>query len=167
MPEILPDRMTARIEGDFVVFLIGMRINAFWKPHKWVPPALAMMRMQRELARMPVGESGLLGTMLTTPRLTVQYWRSFDHLEAYAQRAEAQHLPAWRAFNRAARSNRGDVGIWHETFLVRDGAYESLYSGMPAFGMGKVGQLMPATGPMSKARTRVGRAGDEGVSDAG
>jgi hypothetical protein len=31
----------------------------------------------------------------------VQYWRSMDHLVAYARNKEAKHLPAWRAFNKA------------------------------------------------------------------
>jgi hypothetical protein len=29
--------MAAQIEGDFVVFLIGMRIDKPWKLHKWLP----------------------------------------------------------------------------------------------------------------------------------
>jgi hypothetical protein len=28
------EKMTATIEGDFVIVLIGMRINQFWKIHK-------------------------------------------------------------------------------------------------------------------------------------
>ncbi len=34
MTQINPRRVTARIEGDCVVFLIGMRINKPWKLHK-------------------------------------------------------------------------------------------------------------------------------------
>jgi len=36
--------MTARIDGDFVVFLIGMRVNKLWKPWKWMPVAVQMSR---------------------------------------------------------------------------------------------------------------------------
>ena len=36
MAGIISKRVTAKIEGDFVVFLIGMRINRFWKPWKWL-----------------------------------------------------------------------------------------------------------------------------------
>jgi hypothetical protein len=43
--QIIPARMTARLEGDFVVFLIGMRVNRWWKFGKWVPVASAMQRM--------------------------------------------------------------------------------------------------------------------------
>jgi hypothetical protein len=34
MVEIIKERMTAEVKGDFVVFLIGMRINYLWKIHK-------------------------------------------------------------------------------------------------------------------------------------
>ena len=49
MPAILESRATARIDGDFVVFLIGMRINQPWKVHQWLPVSLAMPRMLKEL----------------------------------------------------------------------------------------------------------------------
>ena len=74
--------MTADIDGDFVVFIIGMRINKFWKPHKWLPVFLAMPRMLKELQRQP--ESGFLGST-SAGFAIIQYWRSFDHLEAYAR----------------------------------------------------------------------------------
>ena len=34
MAKIIPKRVTAELEGDFVVFLIGIRINKPWKVHK-------------------------------------------------------------------------------------------------------------------------------------
>jgi hypothetical protein len=36
------ERLTASIDGDFVVFLIGMRFNSWWKLHRWLPVAQAM-----------------------------------------------------------------------------------------------------------------------------
>ena len=47
------ERLTARLEGDFVVFLIGMRINNPLKIHKWLPVASALSRMLMELFRQP------------------------------------------------------------------------------------------------------------------
>lgn len=155
MNDVIPDRMTAELEGEFVVFLIGMRINKLWKPHRWIPPARAMARMQRELAALSSEETGLLATKLITPGMTVQYWRSFDHLEAYANSADRAHRPAWQAFNDLVKSSRGDVGIWHETFLVKAGEHESLYSGMPPQGLGLAGTLVPATGHKTRARSRL------------
>ena len=154
---VLPQRLSAKIEGDFVVFLIGMRVNAWWKPHKWLPPMRAMLAMQRELRRLGPEQSGCLHTMQASPGLTVQYWRSFDHLEAYATAKDKQHMPAWSAFTRAAKNSRGDVGIWHEPYLVRAGEHESLYSGMPLHGLGAAADVVPATGPMARARGRLGR----------
>lgn len=147
--------MSAQIEGDFVVFMIGMRINKWWKLHKWLPVSLAMLRMQRELKTLPATQTGCLETWLISPKITVQYWRSFDHLEAFAKDQHGQHLPAWKRFNEMSKAARDDVGIWHETFLVKAGAYEALYSGMPPQGLGKAGTIVPATGHMSSARSRV------------
>jgi hypothetical protein len=31
MPEVIGSRMAAEMEGEFVVFLIGMRVNKPWK----------------------------------------------------------------------------------------------------------------------------------------
>jgi hypothetical protein len=39
---IYKDRMTARMDGDFVVFLIGMRINRPLAIHKYLPVLNAM-----------------------------------------------------------------------------------------------------------------------------
>jgi hypothetical protein len=154
MARVIADRMTARIDGDFVVFLIGMRINKPWKVHRWWPVFIAMPRMIRELEA--VGpETGFLGHTGIRLHSITQYWRSFDHLEAYARRAGGLHMSAWADFNRAARNARDDVGIWHETYLVRSGEYESLYSGMPPFGLGRVGRLEPASGSRENARGRL------------
>jgi Monooxygenase af470-like len=53
MTAVVPTRVTGRIEGDFVVFLIGMRINKPWKLHKWIPVARAMPKMLKELEAAP------------------------------------------------------------------------------------------------------------------
>ncbi len=152
MARVIPERMTAQLDGDFVVFLIGARINKIWKVHKWLPVFLAMPRMLKELAAHP--ESGCLG-YITTPGVIVQYWRSFEALEAYARSKDKEHWPAWMAFNQRIGRSRGDVGIWHETYRVRAGEYENVYSGMPAHGLGRVGTLLAATGRRESARGRI------------
>ena len=151
MSQIIQERMTAQIDGDFVVFLIGLRVNKPWKIHKWWPAAMAMPRMIKELEANP--ELGLLGH-ISGPKMSVQYWRSFEHLESYAQSKDSAHLPAWRAFNQSVGRSQGDVGIWHETFLVRAGEYESIYSGMPPYGLGAAASLVPVTGALESARLR-------------
>jgi len=152
MGTIFAERMTSRIDGDFVVFLIGMRINKPWKVHKWWPVFSAMPRMIKELQSNP--ELGFLGHIFGT-KVIVQYWRSFDHLEAYARSKNHEHLPAWKAFNAALGKSRRDVGIWHETYQVRAGEYEAIYSGMPEFGLGTVGELTAVSKRTEGARDRI------------
>jgi hypothetical protein len=41
--------MTATRDDGIVVFLIGMRINSWWKIHRWLPVARAMPPMMKEL----------------------------------------------------------------------------------------------------------------------
>jgi hypothetical protein len=153
MPAVIPERMSAKVDGDFVVFLIGMRVNKIWKVHKWLPVFLAMPKMLKELKNSP--SNGLLG--VESAGLTIiQYWRSFDALEAYARNRDGLHWPAWMAFNKRMARSRGDVGIWHETYKIASGQYEAIYSGMPARGLGKVSRLLAAEGARDTARGRIG-----------
>jgi hypothetical protein len=157
MSQVIPKRVTAAIEGDFVVFLIGMRINKVWKVWKWLPSFAAMPRMLRELEQS--ADSGFLGAgqYFGSPRrpMLVQYWRSFEHLETYARSKDAAHWPAWVAFNKRVGSN-GDVGIWHETYLVPAGRYECVYNNMPPIGLGMATSLVPAAGRKATAAARAG-----------
>jgi Domain of unknown function (DUF4188) len=155
MPGILKERLTASIDGDFVVFLIGMRVNNPLKFYKWGPVFMAMPRMIKELTLHP--EMGLLHAELWFGRTTimVQYWRSMEQLLAYAMNKDAEHLPAWQAFNKSVGTD-GSVGIWHETYAASAGTYESIYANMPPFGLGKAGSLKPATGNRESAGGRLG-----------
>ena len=155
MGRIIAKRVCAEVDGGFVVFLIGMRLNKPWKFWKWLPVATAMPKMLIELAKQP--ELGLLHAenQFSFPNLTVtQYWKSFEHLEAYAKARDKAHLPAWQAFNKSVASN-GDVGIWHETYVVKAGSYENVYNNMPPFGLGAAGVLKDAVGARQEARKRL------------
>jgi hypothetical protein len=154
MARILAERVTAEIGDEVCVFLIGMRVNRFWKVHRWWPVASAMRRMLAELAKLP--DSGFLGfeSWVGNPSLFLQYWRSFEQLEAYATNRDLAHLPAWADFNRRIGSN-GDVGIWHETYRVRPGDFECVYDNMPAFGLAKATKLVPASGRRESAPGRM------------
>ena len=153
---IFTDRLTAHLEGGFALFLIGMRINRAWKIHQWLPVALAMPRMIKELQSKP--DAGLLGYEMWFGRTTImlQYWRSTEQLLAYAKNRDAAHLPAWKAFNQAINTN-GDVGIWHETYVATPGSFENIYVNMPAFGLGKAGTLAPVSGKRESAAGRLSR----------
>ncbi|MFP3913274.1 MAG: DUF4188 domain-containing protein [Actinomycetota bacterium] len=150
-------RHTATLEGDFVVFLLGARINRMWKLGAWLPVARAMTRMQREISGHP--EIGCLHIESFNGRttLSLQYWRSFDHLERFARSPEWSHLEAWRDFNRLIRDS-GDVGVWHETYRVAAGQYEAIYASMPVFGLAGAGSHASLS-PSSTSATRIGRRG--------
>lgn len=98
----LSRRYSVQIEGDFVVFLIGMRVNAWWKIHKWLPVLKAMRPMLEELVADP--ESGLLCFHRVGKLTFVQYWRSFEQLEAYARAPNKKHWPAWLEFNKRMKA---------------------------------------------------------------
>jgi hypothetical protein len=97
----------------------------------------------------------------------VQYWRSFEALEAYARDPNREHWPAWVAFNTRMAKNRSDVGIWHETYRVAEGEYEAIYSGMPARGLGKAGRLIPARDRYESARGRLASHAGAPITESG
>ena len=157
MPTIFPGRFTAKSDESFVVFIIGMRINRLLQFSKWMPVAKAMPPMIAELKKHP--EMGLLHVeqmLYWRGVATIQYWRSFEHLHAYAHMRAGQHLPAWAEFNRRVGGN-GSVGIWHESFLVDRGNYECIYANMPRFGFGAAVDHVPVTGRLESARQRIGK----------
>ncbi len=132
---VQPGRFSASIDGDFVVFVIGMRVNKLWKLHKWIPVSRAMGPMIAELMSHP--EKGLLGVRTSWAGRTItliQYWRTFEQLEHFARDKDDPHLQAWRDFN-AKVGTSGDVGVYHETYKVPAGAYECIYSNMPVMGL--------------------------------
>ena len=97
-------------------------------------------------------EKGLLAYEMGLPTI-VQYWRSFEHLEAFAKDTDDPHVEIWRQYwRRVGKSGR--TGIWHETYLVKAGQYEAVYGNMPPRGLGKAGRLVPV-GASSTARGRL------------
>lgn len=146
-------RHTHHHDGDLVVFLIGMTINQWWRPDRWLPVFVAMPGMPAELSKDP--DSGLLGhRLVVSPRgpWLVQYWSSVEALHTYASDPAAKHRPAWGRFNRRARSNPRAVGVWHETYVV-DRA-ESIYVNAPLGGLAAATSRVPVSrkGETSRAR---------------
>jgi len=155
MAEVHPGRYGAQIDGDFVVFLIGARLN---KPRHVLASLKdlggrrrGMQAMLESLMAHP--EKGLLGYRMGFP-VIVQYWRSFEHLEAFARDPGDLHRPTWLEWFR--RDPQGRTGIWHETFLVRAGEYEAIYDSVPESGLAAGGRAVPLT-RASSARARLRR----------
>ena len=147
-----PGRLTIANQNPLVVFLIGARINKWWLLPIALPLLSKMTRMLRELAQDP--ESGLLGVQPLGLGVSVQYWRSTDHLERYARDNSREHRSAWQAFFKKVYRNAA-IGIWHETFVVPAGNYESIYVNMPTTGMGHFKPLLNADGILNTFTARL------------
>ena len=158
MNAIESGRITHQHDGELVVFLIGMRINRWWRLDQWLPVFNAMPPMLAELAKDPT--SGLRGHRLLLGEggpVLVMYWDSHEKLYAYASRPDAEHRPAWTRFNGRARKAPGAVGIWHETFQVS--AAESIYVGMPRSGLAKATGAVPVGRRSDRAVQRLSKGG--------
>ncbi len=86
----------------------------------------------------------------------LQYWRSFAELDAWSHRTP--HSDWWRQINDRIR-RKGDIGVYHETFLVPRSSYESIFVNCPPVGGMAFGALGAPTGKMTVSRDRLGRRG--------
>jgi hypothetical protein len=152
---VFPGRYTAQLDRPVVVFLIGMRVNNFFDVRRWWFVAQQMAPMLRTLLRHR--EKGLLhfetfvshrGPML------IQYWNSFEQLEAFARAPEDPHLESWRQFNRLVGAHPS-AGIWHETYVIEPGKYEGVYGNMPRWGMAAAGAHVPVGAGREAAKDRL------------
>ncbi|MEK5148382.1 DUF4188 domain-containing protein [Psychrobacillus sp. FSL K6-4615] len=153
--KIYNGRFIASTEESLVLFIIGMRINKFFSFTKWVPVIKAMGPMIKELYQNP--ELGFRHTefLLSWRGVTlIQYWRSFEDLEAYAH--GKTHSVAWKNFNQKIKDD-GSVGIYHETYIIEKGSSEAIYNNMPKFGLSKAYSHMPVASKTDSARNRVSK----------
>lgn len=155
MNEVLAERLAAEVSDDVVVFAIGMRINKLWKIWRWLPVLFEMPPMLNEQEARPA--LGLLSSrfMFAGRNIGVlQHWRSVEDLHAYAHAPGGAHAAAWKRFNHRIGTS-GDVGIWHETYLVPARSIDSIFVNMPRYGLALAGRLFPAKGPRANARKRL------------
>lgn len=142
MADVRQGRWTAEIDGDFVVFVIGARVNSKLQALRILSDLggrRSMIHLLKYLTANP--EKGLLGYQTAGLTTTIQYWRSFEHLDAFANNTDDPHIAVWRNYwRRVGKSTR--AGIWHETYLVRAGEYEAIYANMPPHGLGTAGTFV-------------------------
>lgn len=157
MSNIFQGRFTASVDQDFVVFVIGMRVNKWWLFHRWFPVALAMPKMLMKLQHdkslgMRGGESFFRFFPLTT--CLVSYWDSFEHLERFASDKSLPHYEPWMMFMKKIGKS-GDVGIYHETYKVSSKGYECVYGNMPKFGLAQAFSHIPVGPASHEAKSRM------------
>lgn len=151
---IFPGRYTTENDRDLVVFLIGMRINRYFAIHKWLPVFAAMPPMIKELYthKDELGFLSLESFFGLKTTVMIQYWRSMEDLLAYAR--EEKHLTAWRDFNRKVGDNKA-VGIYHESYQIKENNYESVYGNMPRHGLSRALSQVPITNKSNGAKKRL------------
>jgi len=145
-------RLTVDNDQDLVVLLIGARINRWWLLPLSVPILAKMNVMVRELLADP--SSGLLGVQPLGLFSSVQYWRSYEHLHRYAHDKQKTHRPTWTQYFAKVFKNSA-IGIWHETYMLSGGRYESIYVNMPSHGLGRFMPLIPAHGSKQSSSGRL------------
>lgn len=160
-------RHTAQLDpekhADLVQFQIGMRVNRLREVKAWMPVAAAMPKMMKELTQHP--ELGMLWSgsyIFGRTTLSIQYWRDFESLDRYARQADGLHLPAWRAFNKAARSTDA-VGVFHETFRIGAAPSEAIYANMPVYGLAAATTHVPVGVRGDRAKHRIDPATPDSV----
>lgn len=154
--EVYSGRFTTENDEKIVVFLIGMRVNKRRAVHKWFPVFSAMPGMIKELYthKEELGFLSMESYFGLRTTVMIQYWRSTDDLLAYAKMQK--HLSAWKNFNKKAGNNDA-VGIYHETYEVEAGNYESIYGNMPLHGLGKAMEHVQITPERVSAGKRLRR----------
>ena len=158
---VLRGRYAAKIEGDFCVFHIGVALNGLIPSKEMKKIGDAFDAMTRELEADPekygyLGSENYVSTNPSTDvALTVQYWRSREHLNAYAREHMAEHFPAMLWSSQIMKQS-AHCGFYHESFTVRAGDYEAVYINCPRVLLGKAAMLVPATGRNRTARGRLG-----------
>lgn len=152
-------------DDEVVLFVIGMRVNRLRRVRSWSYVARQMPAMLRELAALPDSPLLAFRTWWSGRDVMVtQVWRSAEELGRFARDQDHPHATAWREFNQRIAAS-ADVGIWHETYVVRADQVESLYGNMPPIGLGAAYGLVPAgTRRATTAVRRVhGAAGDHAL----
>lgn len=161
MAQVMSGRMAAEIDGDFVLYINGFRLNKLRAVLKWLRAGRKIASMFEELADDP--DSGFLGYQPALQGLrgggSIQYWRSLEDLQRFAQDPNDMHVPAWKWVNENLRN--GEVGFWAEIYLIEEGNYETFYRDMPPKGLGSVSELVP----MADHTRRLGMTPGRSVPD--
>jgi hypothetical protein len=149
-------RLLADMEGEFLVFVVELRIHQWWRFGKWYPTVIAMGRMLTELMKNP--EFGLLHFeywFAFRRQLFLMYWRSYEHMHDWVLNKDATHIAGWKQLNQLMKDHPNVLGFWHESYVVQPDQYEAFYRNVPTVGLGKVGKLTPLTGRATTAAARL------------
>ena len=114
-----------------------------------------LRRVLRDLDAHP--ERGLLaGQVYRAGRtlIAVQYWESFDALDAWARDHRLPHRRPWQQYLREALGDEA-MGLWHETYLASPGSWEGVYLNLPPWGLAAGGEAVEMQATRGSARQRL------------
>jgi Domain of unknown function (DUF4188) len=154
-PAVRTGRWMARREEPFAVFVFGMRLNRLRGLPRFLWGLRVLRRVLRDLDDHP--ERGFLaGHVYRAGRtlVAVQYWESFDALDAWARDHRLPHRKPWQRYLREAR-NDGAMGLWHETYLASPGNWEGVYLNMPPWGLAAGVEAVEMQATKGSARERL------------
>jgi hypothetical protein len=145
----------AQRDEPFAVFVFGMRLNSVRGLPRWLWGLRVLRAVEADLRAHP--ERGFLaGRVYRTGRtlVAVQYWASFETLDAWARDHALPHRPSWQRYLREALADPS-VGLWHETYLAAPGTWEGVYMNMPPWGLGAGADLIEMQATKGSARARL------------
>jgi Domain of unknown function (DUF4188) len=148
-------RWMARRDQPFAVFLFGMRLNRLRGLPRFLWGLRVLRRVLRDLDTHP--ERGFLaGRVYRAGRtlVAVQYWESFDALDAWARDHRLPHRRPWQQYLREALHDEA-VGLWHETYLASPGSWEGVYANMPPWGLAAGVEAVEMQATKGSARDRL------------
>jgi len=123
---------------------------------------LLVRRLERDVARSSRAAMAAGAGLLGSDRFAIgwrhvgalQYWSSFGALDAWSH--GTPHAAWWRAAVDRMRTV-GDLGVYHEAYLVPRKNVETIYLDCPPLGVAAFGTMAEAVGPRTTARDRLGR----------
>ena len=148
-------RWMARRDEPFAVFLFGMRLNRLRGLPRFLWSLRVLRRVLRDLDTHP--ERGFLaGRVYRTgwTLIAVQYWESFDALDAWARDHRLPHRQPWQQYLREALDD-GAMGLWHETYLASPGSWEGVYLNLPPWGLAAGVEAVEMQATKGSARERL------------
>jgi hypothetical protein len=145
----------ARRSEPFAVFVFGMRCNQVRGLPRFLWGLRVLRRVLADLHAHP--ERGFLAGhvyRLGRTLVAVQYWTSFEALDAWARDHALPHRGPWQTYLREALHDPA-VGLWHETYLAGPGTWEGVYVNMPPWGLGQGGDAVEMQATKGSARERL------------
>lgn len=85
---------------------------------------------------------------------TMQYWKDFDLLEAFAHDKNQPHLKSWQKLAVQTQSDR-TFGYWHQTYEIEPDNAGAIYGSMPLFGLAAASNHVELKAKEKSARDRL------------